>query len=235
MTTAHLLLRYVHISMGVVALLAGAAAMTFRKGGRRHRQAGIVFFVSMLILASVGGFIAYFLNPNMGNVMGSLLALYFVISGWSAAWRAPNRTGKLEIGAALLGAAAATLGIVWGVEAASRQPHRLDGYPPLFYYIFGGAALLGTLLDLRMIVRGGFTGTQRTARHLSRMMIAMFMATASFFLGQAKHFPAAVRESRVHLIPVILVIGALLYWLVRVRLRPWLRKDHTLRPIGGQT
>jgi hypothetical protein len=43
------------------------------------------------------------------------------------------------------------------------------------------------------------------------MCLAMYMATASFFLGQAKLFPAAVRESGVLTVPVVLVIGAMLY------------------------
>jgi hypothetical protein len=56
------------------------------------------------------------------------------------------------------------------------------------------------------------------------MCIAMFMATASFFLGQAKLFPADVRASGVLKIPVLLVIGALLYWVIRMQVWPRLRK-----------
>jgi hypothetical protein len=51
----------------------------------------------------------------------------------------------------------------------------------------------------------------------------MFMATTSFFIGQARHFPAPVRESGVLKVPVILVIAVLLYSLLRVRVWPWLR------------
>jgi len=36
MTTTHLILRYVHITGGMVALVSGAAAMSFLKGSRLH-------------------------------------------------------------------------------------------------------------------------------------------------------------------------------------------------------
>ena len=54
MTTVHLVLRYAHISMGMLGLVSGAAAMTFRKGSRPHRQSGNVFFVSMIAVLPQG-------------------------------------------------------------------------------------------------------------------------------------------------------------------------------------
>jgi hypothetical protein len=47
MTTVHLVLRYAHISMGMLALASGAAAMILRKGSRPHRQSGNVFFAKL--------------------------------------------------------------------------------------------------------------------------------------------------------------------------------------------
>jgi uncharacterized membrane protein len=224
MTTTHLVLRYVHVSMGMLALVSGAAAMSLRKGSPLHRLSGNVFFVSMLIMAAAGVFISIFINPAASNIPGGALTFYMVVTAWATVWRKPGTTGRLEIGAALLGLAIGIAGIAFGIQAANSPNHRFDGSPPVFFFIFAGVALLGAALDVRMIVRGGFTGAARMTRHLSRMCIAMFMATASFFLGQAKLFPAGVRESGVLRIPVILVIGALLYWLIRVRVWPLLRK-----------
>ena len=223
MTSVHLALRYVHISMGTLALLAGAAAMVAHKGSRLHRRSGNLFVLSMLVMAAAGATIAAFIVPVAGNVMGGLMAFYLVGTGWAAMWRRPNQTGRIEIALALLGLTTAVAGFAWAYEAAHAPHRRLDGSPPAFYLVFGSVALLATLLDVRMIARGGFAGAQRTTRHLSRMCLAMFMATGSFFLGQAKLFPAGVRASGVLKIPVLLVVGALLYWLVRVRLWPLLR------------
>jgi hypothetical protein len=67
-----------------------------------------------------------------------------------------------------------------------------------------------------MLRAGGVHGVHRIARHLWRMTLAMFIATASFFLGQADEFPAALRDFRLLSLPVVLVLLALIYWPLRV-------------------
>ena len=61
-------------------------------------------------------------------------------------------------------------------------------------------------------------GARRLARHLWRMGFAMFIATASFFVGQPKVFPEPLRGAfALRAIPVVMFIAVTLYWLVRVR------------------
>lgn len=230
MTAAHLVLRAIHISMGLIALVAGAASMLVRKGSRVHARAGTVFFVAMLVMATTGVSLATFFSPNVGNVMGGLLTLYLTLTAWTTVWRAPNRTGRLEIAGALLGATTAVIGISTGLRALSTPMHRFDAYPSTIYFVFGGITLGGALLDARMIARGGFSGAARTTRHLTRMCLAMLIATSSFALGQAKLFPPAVRASGVLKIPVLLVAAGLLYSLVRIQLPPRLRRWRVTRP-----
>ena len=71
------------------------------------------------------------------------------------------------------------------------------------------------------------------------MSLAMFIATASLFLGQAKVFPKPIRIMPLLSIPVLLVLGVMLYWLVRLRLKgsPRLFKSSgpTTPPIGVAT
>jgi hypothetical protein len=233
MTTTHLTLRVIHIAMGLIALAAGAASMLLTKGSRAHARAGTVFFVAMLVMASTGATLATFISRNVGNVMGGLIALYLTLTAWTTVWREPRRTGRLEVLGALLGASAAFIGISAGVRAADAPSHRLDGYPPTLYFVFGGIALIGALLDVRMIARGGFAGAARTTRHLTRMCLAMFFATSSFFLGQAKLFPVPVRESGVLKIPVLLVVAGLLYSLARIQVWPRLRRRRVARAAAG--
>lgn len=228
--TAYLFLRAIHIAMGTLALAAGASSMLLRKGSRAHARAGTVFFAAMMVMAGSGSILAAFINPNAGNVMGGLLASYLTLTAWATVWRAPRTTGRLEIAGAVLGVATALAGFRWGLHAAGTARQMLDGYPYQLYVAFGGVALIGAALDARMIAHGGYGGAQRTTRHLTRMCLAMYMATASFFLGQAKLFPTEVRESGVLMIPVLLVIGALLYWLVRVRIGPALGRMRAARP-----
>ena len=74
--------------------------------------------------------------------------------------------------------------------------------------------------DLRVLRSGPPAGTRRLARHLWRMCYAMFTATGSFFLGQAKVIPEALRVTPVLLVLAFLPLPAMFYWLWRVRRRP---------------
>lgn len=141
MTIDHLILRYAHISMGMLALLSGAGAMTFRKGSRLHRQSGNVFFISMLIMAATGVYISIFITPTMGNVMGGSMTFYLTATAWLTVWRKPGEIGRLEIALAFLGLATAIAGMTFGVLAAQSPDGRFSGYGPPLYFIFGGAAL----------------------------------------------------------------------------------------------
>ena len=182
MTLMHMVLRWAHISMGLVGILSGAAALTFRKGSRPHEMVGHVFFVSMLIMASMGATLAMTYSPNRGNVMGGGLTFYMVATAWATVRRKPGETGRLEIALALLGLAVGTAGYTFGTMAAISPTNTLDKYPPPLYFIFGSVALLLAAFDVRMIARGGVLGAARLTRHLLRMCLAMFMATASLFL-----------------------------------------------------
>jgi uncharacterized membrane protein len=217
MTTAHLILRYAHISMGLLALVSGTAALTVRKGSRLHRMAGNAFFVAIATVGISGAIMAAFTKPNAGNLMGGLMAVYLVSTAWAIVIRRPGETGRFEVVAAIGGLGIAITGITFCFQAATSAKGTLHGYPPAFFLIFGSVALLGAAFDVRMIRRGGLVDRARTTRHLSRMCLAMFMATGSFFFGQPRFLPVALRESGLVPILALLPLGLLLYWLIRVR------------------
>jgi hypothetical protein len=229
MTTGHLILRWAHISMGATALISGAAAMTFLRGSRLHRLSGNVFFVSMLIMAASGVYISIFITPTMGNVMGGSMTFYLTATAWLTVWRKPGEIGRLEIALACLGLATAITAIMFGMAAVQSPDGRFSGYGPPLYFVFGTAATLATALDVRMIARRGFSGTARLTRHLSRMCFAFFIATGSFFFGQAKLFPAVVRESGLLSIPALLPFALLLFWVCRLRVWPRIKRARSLR------
>ena len=235
MTLTHVALRWIHISMGLVGILSGAAALVFRKGSRPHQLVGHVFFVSMLIMASMGATLAMTYSPNRGNVMGGGLTFYMVATAWATVRRRPGETGRIEVALALLGATVASAGFTFGTMAAISPTHMLDKYHPPLYFIFGSVALLLVAFDVRMIVRGGVMGAARLTRHLLRMCLAMFMATASLFLGQPKVFPMAVRHSGLLPVPVVLVVLALLYSLIRIRVWPRVRRVRATRGAHAAT
>src|SRR2546422_296526 len=73
------------------------------------------------------------------------------------------------------------------------------------------------LADLRFIIRGTLSPTQRISRHLWRMCFAFFVATGSFFLGQQKVMPHAVRGSPILFVLAFSPFALMLFWLVWVR------------------
>jgi hypothetical protein len=224
----HTLLLLLHICGATVSLLSGFMAMVFQKGSGLHGAAGNVFFVSMLSMSGSGVYMAAFMKPNNGNVMGGALAFYLVATAWVAARRRDRKVGIFDFSALLIALAIATAGLTWGFEAAISKTGLKDGYPPFLYFIFASIALLFAVSDVRMILRGGVAGAQRIARHLWRMCLALLFATLSLYPGQARLFPTWLRETNLLYVPAVLLVGAMLLSLYRVSRRKRVQQDHAI-------
>ena len=206
-----------HVCAAAVGMLSGYAAMVLRKGSGLHGAAGTVFSVSMLSASGAGAYLAGFVHPNSGNVIGSTLTFYLVATAWVTAKRRDGKPGLFDLGALLFALAIAATAATWGFEAAKNGSR--DGYPAPFYFIFGSIAVLFAVSDIRMMVRGGVFGTKRIARHLFRMCFALLFATLSFYPGQAKFFPQWIRATNLLYVPAVLLVGAMFLWLYRVSVR----------------
>ena len=147
-----------HICAAIIGLLSGSAALIFRKGLRMHRTAGNVFFISMMGMSGSGAYMAAFITPNMGNVMGGFLTFYLVATGWLTVIRKEGETGILEYGLLLLALAQGTVGLLYGWGAAHSVTGLKEGYPAAPYLVFGTAGLLCATFDIRMLVRRGVFG-----------------------------------------------------------------------------
>ena len=84
--------------------------------------------------------------------------------------------------------------------------------------MFALLALCGGVGDRRMLQAGGIQGPARIKRHLWRMCVALFIASASFFLGPVRRIPEPLRLPALRLIP-FLVLATMAYWLWRYRRR----------------
>ena len=82
-----------HISAGVLAMLAGALAISFRKGSRGHRVAGNVLVICMLSVSGLGAYVA-FRKPEAPNVLGGILTFYLVATAWATATRGGLKAGN---------------------------------------------------------------------------------------------------------------------------------------------
>lgn len=205
-----------HICAGILGLLSGAAAISFRKGSRWHRVVGNVFFVSMLGMSTAGAYLA-FMKHQMNNVFGGVLAFYLVTTAWATGRRRDGETSIFDWGALLVALAVGAVILTYGVEVANSPTGPKDGIPAGMYFFLGSVALLSAAGDVRMLVRGGVFGVHRIARHLWRMCFSLFIATGSFFLGQQQVFPHWLRKTNVLFLPAILPLILLIFWLFRVR------------------
>ena len=207
----------IHIAAGTIGILTGAVALSVAKGERLHRSFGTVFFVAMLIMAGMGAALAIFI-PQRGVVVGGIFTGYFIATAWMTVRRPAGTIGAFEYWALLVALGCAAADFTLGLEARASPTGRLDGYPAAFFFTFAGFAVWVAFLDLKVIRQGGISGAPRLARHLWRMCFALFFASASFFLGQRKAMPDFMRGSPLLYVPEIAVLGAMIFWLVRVRM-----------------
>jgi len=212
----HSILLNLHVCSAAIGLIAGVLAMVLRKGSGLHRAAGDVFTLSMLSMGMVAIYLAIFMKPNVGNVMGGLLVSYLVTTGWMAGRRGERKAGLFDVGALLVIFGVGAAEAIFGFQAALSPTGLKAGYPPVLFFVFGSIALLFAASDARMLLRGGFSGAQRIARHLWRMCTAFMFALASFYPGQARIFPHWLRDTNLLYLPHVLFAGATFLGLYRV-------------------
>ena len=204
-----------HITAGTLGVLSGFVAVFLRKGSRRHGLAGNVFVTSMLVLSASGVYLAL-LKSQPGNVLGGALTFYLVATAWMTARRQDGEPGLVDWGALLVASAVGAVNLTYGVEAAMSQTGIKYDYPPGPYFFLGSVALIAAAGDIRMLVRGGISGTQRIARHLWRMCFALFIASASVFLARQHLFPTLLRKTGVLFLLTFLPLILMIFWLIRV-------------------
>lgn len=208
-----------HISGGTMGMISGGVAMFAAKGARLHRVAGTVFFISMLTMAGVAAIVAPMLDDPWTNTTAAVFTLYLVATAWAAVRRRPGQVGRFErvamvapLGIAVLGAGLAVAG------ASVPQPEDFT-----VVYVFAVLSAGAAAADLTVIRRGGLRGVARVARHLWRMSAALFVATGSFFFGQADVLPVALRASVIPTVLGLAPLGLMAFWLIRLRLPRHLR------------
>lgn len=207
---------WIHIAGGTAALLAGAVALSMRKGGRLHAKVGTWFFASILVMAGTGSVIAA-LKPERGTAVIGLLTCYLVATSWMAARRRDGKAGTFELAgfAVAVGCGLAMLG--FGLQGLASENGRVASLPAQVHFPFAALMGLAAALDLNFILRREISGVQRISRHLWRMCAAFLIAAFSFFLGQQKVMPEFVQGSPLLIVPPLAVLAAMIFWIFRVR------------------
>jgi uncharacterized membrane protein len=213
----------VHIVAGLTSIVSGYVAIFALKGATLHRRSGIIFVYAMLVLSASGATIGMLKSQRLNAVQG-LLTFYLVATALLTVRRRAEASRWIDIGAMIAGLALALYEIGLGFEGLNAVKGTVDGIPFPLIFIFASVATLAVLGDLRMVMAGGIQGSRRIARHLWRMCYALFVASGSFFLGQAQVFPKPIRIFPLLAIPAFLPLILLAYWMVKVLFTKWYRR-----------
>jgi hypothetical protein len=211
-------MKWIHIIAGLVSIVAGFIALYSAKGRARHRQSGVVFAYAMLVMTGTAVVMATFFSPNRVNVVAGTLTFCLVSTSWLTVRRTVEQSRVLIAGFMAVFLATSVYAFSLGAEAV-HSAGAVDKIPAPPIFLFAIVGMLAAVGDARVLWAGHIEGVQRIARHLWRMTFAMWVATTSLFLGQAKMFPAPLRHLSLLAIPVLLVTFTLFYWLWRVLLR----------------
>jgi uncharacterized membrane protein len=204
----------IHIAAGGLALVLGAVALSVKKGGTIHRRGGLLFVYAMLIMGISAAF--------LGNVGGGLMAVYFVITALTTVRPVSPWTRGINMAALMLVAGLALLDILGGVKAFNSPKGTLGGVPFAMFFFLAIIMILAAIGDVRVMRFGMPRGGPRLARHLWRMCFALFIAAGSFFSIRervAKILPEPLTTAPIRMLPILLIFGAMFYWLWRVRRR----------------
>lgn len=209
-----------HVLGGTVAVFAGALAMIFRKGSERHRAYGNVFFAAMIVMATPATLLAVMRNEP-SNVFAGVLTLYFIGTAWVAGRRREMGTTTFDRVSLATVLAIIAGQLYFGVDTVVRLGGKRNGVPAAMFFFMAIIAGLAAAGDVRMLLQGGITGGRRIARHLWRMLFAMFIAYGSFFGARPQVLPKVLRQAGLPLILTLLPLMLLVFWMARVRGPKW--------------
>src|SRR5262249_36591484 len=71
-----------HVIAGTVGLLSGIIAVSTCKGARAHRTTGVVFCVSMLLMAVLADYLAVAMPEQIPNLFIGTFTIYLVATAW---------------------------------------------------------------------------------------------------------------------------------------------------------
>ena len=206
----------IHIAAGGLALVLGALALLVKKGGTAHRRSGLLFVCAMLVMGTTAAI--------LGNVIAGLMTAYFVGTALTTVRPVSPWTRRLNAAAPTIAVGLALLAIVGGAKAVNSPGLSPGGVPfrtiGVMSFFLATVMILAGAGDVRIMRLGTPRGRPRLARHLWRMCFALFIAAGSFFSIRervATILPEPFTTGPMRALPILLLFGAMFYWLWRVR------------------
>lgn len=201
--SAFKILLMAHGICGGISLLLGGYIVLTRKGGRRHKTAGNIYFVSMLA-AALAALVLSYLHPNYFLFIVGVFTAFMLLSGRRYIGKQSGSTVKtadwLLSGVMLLFALAF-------VGFGSYKIYLGESFGAVFL-AFGGIALLFVYQDYK-----NFTGKSRIVNfwlttHLQRMMGSYVASLTAFLVVNNTLLPAAVAW----LLPTVVMVPLIIFW-----------------------
>src|SRR5262245_55864786 len=210
----------IHIAAGGLAMVLGAVALSVKKGGTIHRRSGQLFVCAMLVMGGTASILGFLKSPTDGNVFAGFMVAYFVVTALTTVRPVSPWTLRINAVGLMVAAGLALLDILAGVEAFNSPGGLRHGDPVPKPFFIASILILAALGDVRIMRSGMPRGRPRLARHLWRMCFALFIAAGSFFSVRervAKILPELFATGPMRALPIVLLFGAMFYWLWRVR------------------
>ena len=214
----------IHVVAGGLALLLGAVALIVRKGGTIHRRSGMLFVYAMVVMGVTASILEFLQSAAATNLVAAILSMYFVGTAVTTVRPASRWTRAINIVALMVAIGLALAAIVGGVRSLSTPGLSSGGVPfrtiGVMSFVLAAALLLSAAGDVRILRSGPLRGGPRLARHLWRMCFALFIAAASFFSIRervATILPEPFTSGPLRALPIVLLFGAMFYWLWRLR------------------
>jgi hypothetical protein len=184
----------------------------------------LLFVYAMLVMGISASTLSLRNSPTDGNLMAGLMTAYFVGTALTTV-RPPSPWTRRFNGAALtVVVGLALVAIVGGVKAFNSTRVSPGGVPfrtiGVMSFVLATVMILAAAGDVRILRSGLPRGGPRLARHLWRMCFALFIAAGSFFSIRervARILPEPFTTGPMRALPILLLFGAMFYWLWRVR------------------
>ncbi|HYE86642.1 MAG TPA: DUF2306 domain-containing protein [Vicinamibacterales bacterium] len=224
----------IHVAAGGLAIICGVIALSVKKGGNLHRRSGLMFVYAMLVMGSSATILSLLKGRDLGNVLAGVITAYFVGTALTTVRPVSPWTRRINVVALTVAVVLAGASVSVGVTSINMPGRAADGVP---FRTAGTVSLITAVLlmiaaagDVRIMRHGMPRGTPRLARHLWRMCFALFVAAGSFLSTRervALVLPDVFATGSMRALPILLLFGAMFYWLWRLRGRafaaPWLR------------
>ena len=227
-----------HIGAGTLALVSGTVAAVARKGGRLHRMAGTIFFVSMLVMAAFAAYLAVAMPGQLVNLFIATFTIYLVATAWLTVLRKESIVGlpeKIALAVAFLLCAPFTVlsfQLATGMAPFFKSAVPLKGPVLVAIYSFTTVIAIAAIADAKVVLAGGIAGAPRIARHLWRMCLGLTLAAGSAFTnGLPRLLPGPMHVTPIFFLPQFLPLILLVFWMIRVRFTGWYAKDTVANPL----